>query len=254
VRSTVQLEGPETIAAIITEPILMSAGVVVPPDAYLRGLRQLCDEHNILLIYDEIITGFGRTGRWFAAEHSGAWPDIFTCGKGVTGGYSPLSIVFMTERVAEPFWGEPGSQFYAGHTYGGNPVSCAAALAALEYMQAYDVVGLADRQGAYLAERLRTLASRQPAIARVRGRGLLQALAFDTDTFEPSPARQIGLRVQAAARQRGLLLRAAPWFVALAPPLITTREEIDTILAILDEAIAVVAASSNGAAADRLVH
>ena len=122
----IELEGPETVSAIITEPILMSAGVVMPPDSYLRALREVCDEHDMLLIFDVVITGFGRTGRWFAAEHAGAWPDIFCCGKGVTGGYSPLSIVFMTERVAEPFWGAPGRQLMAGHTYGGNPVACAA--------------------------------------------------------------------------------------------------------------------------------
>ena len=108
VRETIEFEGPDTVAAIITEPILMSAGVVVPPDAYLRGLRDLCDRYGILLIFDEIITGFGRTGTWFAAQHSGAWPDIICCGKGVTGGYSPLSIVLMTDKVAAPFWGDAG--------------------------------------------------------------------------------------------------------------------------------------------------
>jgi beta-alanine--pyruvate transaminase len=232
-RATIELEGPETIAAIITEPILMSAGVVVPPDSYLRALRQVCDEHNILLIFDEIITGFGRTGRWFAAQHAGLWPDIFCCGKGVTGGYSPLSIVFMTDRIAEPFWGEPGTQFYAGHTYGGNPIACAAGLAALEYMQAYDVVGQAERSGAYLADRLRDLMTRHPAISLVRGRGMLQALVFDRDTFAPDPRRRIGLEVALNARRNGLLLRAAPWFVAVAPPLVTTRQDIDCIVDIL---------------------
>jgi adenosylmethionine-8-amino-7-oxononanoate aminotransferase len=233
VRATIELEGPETIAAVMTEPILMSAGVVVPPDRYLRLLREVCDEHNILLIFDEIITGFGRTGTWFAAEHAGAWPDIFCCGKGVTGGYSPLSIVYMTGRVAEPFWGEPGEQFFAGHTYGGNPVACAAGLAAIEYMQAYDVVGQAERTGAYLATRLRELATGQDAISLTRGRGMLQAFVFDADTFEPQPRRRIGLDVALEARRRGLLLRAAPWFVAVAPPLVTTREDIDVIVDIL---------------------
>src|SRR5919202_196614 len=166
-RATIELEGPETIAALITEPILMSAGVVVPPNSYMRALRAACDEHDILLIFDEIITGFGRTGTWFAAEHAGVWPDMFCCGKGVTGGYSPLSIVFMTDRVAEPFWGEPGRQLLAGHTYGGNPVACAAGLAALEYMQAYDVVGQAERTGAYVRKRLCELAERYPAITLV---------------------------------------------------------------------------------------
>jgi adenosylmethionine-8-amino-7-oxononanoate aminotransferase len=243
VRATIELEGPETIAAVMTEPILMSAGVVVPPDRYLRLLREVCDEHNILLIFDEIITGFGRTGKWFAAEHVGAWPDIFCCGKGVTGGYSPLSIVYMTGRVAEPFWGEPGEQFFAGHTYGGNPVACAAGLAAIEYMQAYDVVGQAERIGAYLATRLRELATGHDAISLTRGRGMLQAIVFDADTFEPQPRRRIGLDVALEARRRGLLLRAAPWFVAVAPPLVTTREDVDVIVDILRASLGAVTSS-----------
>jgi adenosylmethionine-8-amino-7-oxononanoate aminotransferase len=242
VRATIELEGPETIAAIITEPILLSAGVVVPPDSYMRALREVCDEHNILLVYDEIITGFGRTGKWFAAEHHSAWPDIFCCGKGVTGGYSPLSIVFMTDRVAEPFWGEPGEQFFAGHTYGGNPVACAAGLAAIEYMQAYDVVGQSERTGAYLHERLQHLAAGEPSIELVRGRGMLQAMVFDANTFDPDPRRRIGLQVALEARRRGLLLRAAPWFVAVAPPLVATRSDIDAIAEILRGSLAAVTA------------
>ena len=148
VRETIEFEGPDTVAAIITEPILMSAGVVVPPDAYLRGLRDLCDRYGILLIFDEIITGFGRTGTWFAAQHSGAWPDIICCGKGVTGGYSPLSIVLMTDKVAAPFWGEPEEriQFFAGHTFGGNPVACSAALASIDYIVRHGVLGQVHRE------------------------------------------------------------------------------------------------------------
>jgi beta-alanine--pyruvate transaminase len=241
-RATIELEGPETIAAFITEPILMSAGVIVPPDSYMRALRELCDEHKILLIFDEIITGFGRTGKWFGAEYPAVWPDIFCCGKGVTGGYSPLSIVFMTERVAEPFWGEPGSQFFAGHTYGGNPIACAAGLAALEYMQAYDVVGQAERTGAYLRDRLQDLAAKHASISLVRGRGMLQAIVFDTNTFEPNPKRRIGLDMALEARHRGLLLRAAPWFAAVAPPLVTTRTDIDAIVGILDASLTAVTA------------
>ena len=239
-RATIELEGPETVAAIITEPILLSAGVVVPADRYMRALREVCDEHNILLLFDEIITGFGRTGKWFAAEYSGVWPDSFCCGKGVTGGYSPLSIVFMTDRVAEPFWGEPGEQFFAGHTYGGNPIACAAGLTAIEYMQAYDVVGQAERTGVYLGTKLRNLAAANASIRLVRGRGMLQAIVFDADTFEPDPRRRIRLQVALEARHGGLLLRAAPWFVAIAPPQVATPADIDAIVDILGASLAAV--------------
>jgi 4-aminobutyrate aminotransferase-like enzyme len=119
-------------------------------------------------------------------------------------------------------------------------VACAAGLAALEYMQAYDVVGRADRTGAYLQSRLQDLAAGNGSIGLVRGRGMLQAIVFDTNTHEPDPRRRIGLQVALEARRRGLLLRAAPWFVAVAPPLIATREDIDAIVGILRESLAAV--------------
>ena len=136
--------------------------------------------YNILLIFDEIITGFGRTGAWFAAEQSGAWPDIICCGKGVTGGYSPLSIVFMTDKVAAQFWGEPEEmiQFFAGHTYGGNPVACAAALASIDYIVRHGVIGQVIENGAYLRAQLEGLRERHPSIRLARGRGLLQGIVF----------------------------------------------------------------------------
>ena len=121
VEQVIELEGPETIAALVTEPILMSAGVVIPPDGYLPALRELCDRHDIVLVFDEIITGFGRIGQLFAAEHFSTWPDIFVFGKGLTGGYVALSATVLTERIAQAFWGSPGLEFAAGHTYAGNP-------------------------------------------------------------------------------------------------------------------------------------
>jgi len=244
-RATVELEGPETIAAIITEPIMMSAGIIVPPDSYLRALRDLCDEHNILLIYDEIITGFGRTGAWFGAEHSGAWPDIMCCGKAVSAGYAPFSAIFMSERVAEPFWGEPEEhiQFYSGHTYGANPIACAAALAVLDYMQEHRVVENAAHVGTYLASRLTTLVATHPSVRLTRGRGLLRGLVFEERAQQAvrAPAHVgLGGAVGREARARGMLLRVSPWFVAVAPPLVTTEAEIDEIVEILDASLSAV--------------
>lgn len=240
VRQAIEFEGPDSVAAIITEPILMSAGIVVPPDAYLRGLRDLCDRFGILLIFDEIITGFGRTGRWFAAEHSGAWPDIICCGKGVTGGYSPLSIVLMTDAVAAPFWGEPEErvQFFSGHTYGGNPVACAAALASIDYIVRHGVLRHVLESGDRLRSQLEDLRARHPSIRLARGRGLLQGIVFtDEAQAAASGVHGFGGSVAAQARARGLLLRASPWFVALGPPLVTTEAELAEILGILDDAL-----------------
>jgi adenosylmethionine-8-amino-7-oxononanoate aminotransferase len=240
VRQTIEFEGPQSVAAIITEPILMSAGIVVPPDSYLRGLRDLCDRHGILLIYDEIITGFGRTGTWFAAQHAGVWPDIICCGKGVTGGYSPLSIVLMTDRVAAPFWGEAEErvQFFSGHTYGGNPVACAAALAAIDYIVCNGVLGHVVDCGEHLRSLLEDLRMRHPSIRLVRGRGFLQGIVFtDEAQAANSGTHGFGGLVASQARANGLLLRASPWFVAVGPPLVTVEAELIEIVEILDKAL-----------------
>jgi adenosylmethionine-8-amino-7-oxononanoate aminotransferase len=221
----IELEGPETIAALITEPILMSAGVIIPPDEYLPRLRALCDRHEIVLIFDEIITGFGRTGRLFAADGIETWPDILVLGKGMTGGYAPLSATVMTERIAETFWGPEGVEFAAGHTFAGNPVACAVGIAAVR-----EALG-----------RLRRMQERFPAVGDVRGRGLLLGLEFvrNPQTREPFPPQEnVGVRVREAARRRGLLLRASHWMAVLAPPLTTTSEELNEMLDLLELALA----------------
>jgi adenosylmethionine-8-amino-7-oxononanoate aminotransferase len=228
-------EHPETVAAVIAEPVMLSAGVHLPHPEYFPRLRELCDAHDVLLIYDEIITGFGRTGRLFGAERVGAWPDILTCGKGISGGYAPLSAILIADRVSEAFWGEPeaGVQFWAGHTFGGNPVSCAVGEAAVRYLLDHDLIGNAERVGNYLAARLEDLATWQPVIAEIRGIGMLRGVAFT----EP-----IGQAVYDAARRGGLLTRPGADWVGVAPPLCTTHEEADEIVTILDRAISDVVA------------
>ncbi len=227
-------EHPETVAAVIAEPVMLSAGVHVPHPEYFPGLRALCDRYGVLLIFDEIITGFGRTGRLFGAERVGAWPDILACGKGISGGYAPLAAILIADRVAEAFWGDPeqGVQFWAGHTFGGNPVACAVGKAAVRYLLDHDLVANADAVGGYLADRLRDLAAAQPAIAAIRGVGMLRGVAFR----EP-----IGKAVYEAARRGGLLLRPGADWVGVAPPLCTTPAEADDIVAILAAAVTAVA-------------
>jgi adenosylmethionine-8-amino-7-oxononanoate aminotransferase len=242
VEEVIELEGPETIAAFITEPIMMSAGVVVPPRDYLPKIRALCDRYDIVLIYDEIITGFGRTGAMFAAEHSDAWPDIFCLGKGMSGGYAPLSANVLTGRIAQSFWGKASEavQFHAGHTYGGNPVACAVGLAAIRQIAEERIVENAKARGAQLQARLRDLQRRRPVIGDVRGEGLLIGVEFveDAGTRRRFPVEeQFGIRVREAARRRGLLLRASHWMVAFAPPLTVTAAETDEILDIFEQAL-----------------
>ena len=160
----IELEGPETIAALITEPILTSAGIIIPPADYLPALRGLCDKYDILLIFDEIITGFGRVGRLFASELSSTWPDILVLGKGITGGYAPLSATVITERMADAFWGPPGVEFAAGHTYAGNPFACAVGLAALQETLERGLVANSAERGDEALARLHALEKRVPAI------------------------------------------------------------------------------------------
>ncbi|HLL49773.1 MAG TPA: aspartate aminotransferase family protein, partial [Thermomicrobiales bacterium] len=228
-------EHPETVAAVIAEPVMLSAGVHVPHPEYFPRLRELCDRHNVLLIYDEIITGFGRTGRLFGAERVGAWPDILSCGKGISGGYAPLSAILIADRISEAFWGEPeaGVQFWAGHTFGGNPVACAVGEAAVRYLLDQDLIGNAERVGDYLAGQLDAVAARQPAIAEVRGIGMLRGVAF---------TQPIGQAVYDAARRGGLLTRPGADWVGIAPPLCTTKEEVDEIVSILETAVSEVVA------------
>ena len=234
VEEAIVREGPQTVAAVIAEPVMMSAGVHVPPDGYFARLREVCDAHDVLLIHDEIITGFGRTGTLFASEWVGAWPDILCCGKGITGGYAALSATILADKVAEPFWGEHDEnvQFWGGHTYGGNPVACAVGGAAIRMLLEGGVLANAQRVGPYLAAALDGLAARLPGAAGVRSAGMLYAFALR----EPR-----GRALHLACRERGLLVRPGPDFVVLAPPLVTTEAEADEIVAILGEAAEAVA-------------
>jgi adenosylmethionine-8-amino-7-oxononanoate aminotransferase len=242
VEETIVQEGPETVAALITEPVMMSAGIVVPPPGYLAALRDICDRHGVLLIFDEVITGFGRTGKLFAREHTGVEPDMFCCGKGMSGGYAPLSGIVISRKIAEAFWGDPADliQFHGGHTFGGNPVACAAGLAATRLLIEGGVLENGARVGAYLKRKLGDLARQHPMVSEVRGEGMLRGLGFkDEAAVLDRPAGEVptGARVQAEARKRGLLLRASPWFAAVSPPLTTTEAEVDELVGILDGAL-----------------
>jgi adenosylmethionine-8-amino-7-oxononanoate aminotransferase len=246
IEDTIKMEGPETVAAVMLEPVMQSAGVLVPPPDFLPAVRAICDRHGVLLIYDEIITGCGRTGKLFAFQHTGAAPDLLCLGKGLTGGYSPLSCVAMQPHVARAFWGaeEEAVQFHSGHTYGGNPVACAAGVAALTLLREQRL----DERAAVLGRRLlcglEQLAARFPEhVSGARGIGLLAALEYAN--ADPSQggvghgaSDAIGFRVAAAARRRGLLLRRGASISIFGPPLVSTEDEIDWVLETFGAALA----------------
>ena len=241
-RDVIEHEGPRTVSAVIVEPVLLTAGVHALSDDYLRGLRALCDETGVLLIFDEIVTGFGRLGAWFAAEQAGVWPDLLCVGKGLTSGYAPLSAVLLTEKVGSAFWGSAadGVQYQAGHTFAANPVSAACGLAVIAYIERHGVLDNVRERGAELAERLRAVSQRYPIAGELRGRGLLYCLDFIDPATQgpPRPADPVGTAVQQAARRRGLLVRASPHNVTLAPPLVLTAAEVTELADIFEESVA----------------
>jgi adenosylmethionine-8-amino-7-oxononanoate aminotransferase len=236
-------EGPETVAAVIAEPIVgSSGGALVPPEEYWTRLAEICRRHGVLLIADEVMTGFGRTGKRFAIEHFGVTPDILVGGKGLAGGYAPMGGVFASDAVVEPLV-EAGDEvmFY---TFGAHPAACAAADAVLEIMEREDLVRRAAETGEALRKRLSELEA-HPHVAEIRGRGLLQAIELvrDRATLEPFPrSARLTQRIVASGLRRGVFFYPGGTgevrdIIALGPPLIIGDDEVEQIAATLHAAI-----------------
>jgi adenosylmethionine-8-amino-7-oxononanoate aminotransferase len=242
VESVVEMEDPATVAAIMVEPIGHTGGIIDPPDVYLPILRDICDRHNILLIFDEIITGIGRTGQMFAAETFGVTPDILCIAKGMSGGYAPISAMICRKPIADAFWGpiavNPG--FVEGHTFEGNPISCAAGIAVLREILERDLLRNARERGEQLRKRFQELADKYGVIGDIRGKGLFLGIEFvkNVETKEPFPASTaFGVKVGRRALEHGLLFRFDPHWIAFGPPLIVTAEQIDDMVAVLDRSL-----------------
>jgi adenosylmethionine-8-amino-7-oxononanoate aminotransferase len=234
-RAAVAYHGPERIAAIITEPVLGAGGVFPPAPGYLQGLRQLCDECGALLIFDEVITAFGRLGSWFGSQHFGVTPDLMTFAKGITSGYLPLGGVVVGPRLRG--WLEADDDYLLTHggTYAGHPTCCAAGIANLEILRSEDLPERARHAGSRLRVGLDRLADRS-GVAEVRGEGLMQAVAL-------RPPLTPGAMV-AALLTRGIIARGLPYAnsIAFSPPLVISDGEIDEIVDGVDAALADVAA------------
>ena len=244
---TLRLEGRGTVAAVIADPIMAAAGIIVPPKAYYQILREACDKSGALLIFDEVLTGFGRTGYLFAAEMYGVVPDIICLGKGISGGYAPLAATVARDTVADAFLGpkEAGLTFLHGNTFGGHPLACAVGLAAIDELLTRDLVGNSRKVGAYLKDCLVAMQERHPIIGDVRGVGLLVGfeLVRDRETRELFDKKQAPApRVREKAFERGLITRGSLHVVQLTPPLIITEAEVDEIMVILEACVAEVEA------------
>jgi adenosylmethionine---8-amino-7-oxononanoate aminotransferase len=223
------------VAAVIMEPLVQgAAGMLVHPPGYLRAVRELCDRHGVLLILDEVATGFGRTGRMFACEHEGVAPDLLCLAKGISGGYLPLAATLASERIYEGFLGEHEEfrTFFHGHTYTGNPLACAAGIATLDVFREERTLERLQPKIELLGELLEPLAA-HPAVAEVRRRGFMVGIEL---VEHPLPMR-IGHRVTLEARKRGAIIRPLGDVVVLMPPLSIAAGELRRLLDITFEAI-----------------
>jgi taurine--2-oxoglutarate transaminase len=245
-RDTIMVEGPTTIAAILLETVVGTNGILVPPDGYLAGVRELCDEHGIMLIADEVMAGFARCGEWFAVDRWGVTPDLITFAKGVNSGYVPLGGVIISDPIAATF---DERAYPGGLTYSGHPLACASAVAAINVMRDEKIIEYARNLGDdVIGPDLRALAKRHPSVGEVRGLGVFWALELvrNRDTREPLvPFNATGVaaapmaELTAACKRRGLWPFVHFNRLHVVPPCTTSADEIREGIAILDEALEV---------------
>jgi adenosylmethionine-8-amino-7-oxononanoate aminotransferase len=235
----IEYEGPQTVAAVIAEPVSASNGIVVPPPEYLPRLREICDQHGVLLIVDEVINGFGRTGKMFASEHWNLVGDIMTLAKGLSSGYAPIAAAICRPKVLEPFAHDKRLSHLL--TFGGHAVACAAALANIAILQNEGLVENAATTGAYLLEQLEGL-RQHPTVGDVRGIGLLAGVELVKDQTTKEKFAIEGDEVKtlnAMMLDKGLLTRAST-IISISPPLCITRAEVDRIVDIIDSSLTAV--------------
>jgi adenosylmethionine-8-amino-7-oxononanoate aminotransferase len=233
-------EGPDTVAAFIAEPVQGAGGVIVPQDDYFARIREICDAYDVLLIADEVITGFGRTGRWFGLEHYGIEPDIVQFAKGITSGYVPLGGIGVSDAIRKVINSvPPDRRWMHAYTYSGHPTCCAVALRNIQIVEEEDLVKRAASSGQRLLEKLQTLRTCD-GVGDVRGLGMMAAVEVVADTATKRlfpPEAQLSQHLSDALLQRGLFTRLVADTICLAPPLVTTDEQIDRIVEILADAI-----------------
>jgi adenosylmethionine-8-amino-7-oxononanoate aminotransferase len=243
VEQTIQRYGPETVAALIAEPISGATAYAVPGPEYWPMLREICTRYGVLLIVDEVVTGFGRTGKLFGCEHWGVVPDIMTVGKGFTSGYLPMSAAVVRKSVADVFVGSEEATFRHIFTYGGHAACATAALANIRIIEEERLVENSAAMGGYFLAGLQDLGDKHPIVGDVRGQGLAIGviLVRDRDTRELFPqSAGLGNRLEQLLVDNGLILAKRDSSLLIAPPLCITREEVDEILSILDRCLGII--------------
>ena len=242
----IEMEGPETVSAVVLEPVQNGGGCFPPPEGYFQRVREICDEHGVLLISDEVICAFGRLGTWTGAERYGYEPDLLTFAKGVTSAYAPMGGVAFTDRIADSLAQEPTSMFLHGATFGGHPVSSAVALANLQVFEDLDVLGNVQANGAWFGEQFRRLQDDHEIVGHVRGEGYFWALEMVADregpvlfTEEQSEELLRGF-LNARLLELGLICRSDDRdepVIQVAPPLIADRAVLGELVDVLDQVL-----------------
>jgi len=223
-------EDPDTVAGVIVEPIGNTGGIITPTDEYFQILRGICDRYNVALIFDEVITGFAKTGRMFAAQTFGVTPDLLCAGKGISSGAIPLGAMIAREDMAEAFSGPAGSNvnFAHGHTFAGNPLACAVGIAVINEIVEKELCAKAERLGEYLASRLACL-KKFGVVREIRGKGILRGVEFTNPN--------LGKALKKTALNNGIILRIDPAWFAVSPPLIAEEADIDEMCDLIEKSI-----------------
>jgi adenosylmethionine-8-amino-7-oxononanoate aminotransferase len=223
------------VAAFVGEPVIGAGGVIPPPEGYWPEIAAICRERDVLLIADEVISGFGRLGRWFGCERYGFTPDLMTCAKGISSGYVPLAAVVASGRVRAPFWDESAAPFLHGGTYAGHPGACVAGLVNLDIIEREGLVGHAAELEPVLEDLLAPL-SALDGVAEVRSAGLAGAIELDAAILAEHPA--VGMQLVAAARERGVISRFLRGVaLQISPPLVVSEDELATIVGGVGDAV-----------------
>jgi taurine--2-oxoglutarate transaminase len=238
------IENESDVAAVLVEPVVGTNGVLVPPPEYFPRLRQICDRHGVLLIADEVMSGWGRTGKWFAVDHWNVLPDILVTAKGITSAYVPLGLCATTKRIADHF---EDHMFAHGHTYEAHPMTLAPAIATIHEMQRLNLVERSREMGGYLGDRLNWLKERHPSIGDVRGLGLFWAIElvknqtrktpFNTNADKISGQPLVVDKIAAEMAKNGVVVNSWISHFVLAPPLIIEKSEIDLAISAFDGAL-----------------
>lgn len=240
IEEAIIFHGPESVSAVIGEPVSQPLGGVVPPDNYWPRVREICDKYGVLLIFDEVITGFGRLGTWFGADFVGVTPDIMSFAKGISSGYFPVGGSIATKAVGDAFTGGPEATFKHMYTYMAHPAGAAASLANLEIMERENLVDNARERGEQLKDRLLEMKEKHRMIGDVRGVGLIQGIEFVKDRATKEhfdPKLGVNTRLTEKLIDRGVWIRVPAFILPIAPPLIITAGELDQLAGAIDESI-----------------